>query len=64
MKIKCTDLNFSAYEIYLGAEKFDKGKVLEADEEEGFIIYEPKNVWETSQKTKREFGKVYIVRTV
>lgn len=67
MNIKRTDFYFSCYDIYLGAEKFDKGDVLEASEEEGVIIYTPKpisSVWgsSSSQKPKREFGKVYIVK--
>jgi hypothetical protein len=64
MNIKCTDINFDAYDVYLGPEKFlnKKGinaKILEADDEQGIIIWKQY----ADAKQERVFGKVYIVRT-
>jgi hypothetical protein len=66
MKLTKDNPDFYCYDVYLGAEVFSaekKGKVLEASEEDGYIIYEPKiDYGNFSRQPKREFGKVYIVR--
>lgn len=68
MKIKCTDPNFKEYDVYIGGDKFKKkfpyAKLLEANEEEGIVLYYPDESSSSKYiKTERNH-KVYIVRTV
>lgn len=67
MKIKCTDLNFKEYDVYLGGDKFKKkfpyARLIEANEEEGIVLYMPDEGNSKYIKTDRNH-KVYIVRTV
>lgn len=60
MKIFFTHPNFKAYKFFIGEKEFPNEKVIEADDEVGYIFWMPD--LDNAKYKKREHGRVHIVR--
>lgn len=60
MHVFFTQPNFKAYHFFIGEKEFPNEKVIEADDDAGYIHWMPD--LENAKYKKKDWGRVHIVR--